>query len=88
MRNLSTTTRPAATRESLDTAMKTQRSLYICLCVFNPQVYHLEYFSYWGFTYARHHSRDFKCIVLIAQSCPTLCNPMDCSPPGSSVHGI
>ena len=21
-------------------------------------------------------------------SCPTLCNPMDCSPPGSSVHGI
>ena len=25
---------------------------------------------------------------LITQSCPTLCNPMDCSPPGSSVHGI
>ena len=25
--------------------------------------------------------------VLVAQSCPTLCNPMDCSPPGSSVHG-
>ena len=23
-----------------------------------------------------------------AQSCPTLCNPMDYSPPGSSVHGI
>ena len=22
------------------------------------------------------------------QSCPTLCNPMDDSPPGSSVHGI
>ena len=22
------------------------------------------------------------------QSCPTLCNPMDCSPPGSSVQGI
>ena len=27
-------------------------------------------------------------VVLIAQSCPTLCNPMDCSPPGASVHGI
>ena len=26
--------------------------------------------------------------VLVAQSCPTLCNPTDCSPPGSSVHGI
>ena len=22
------------------------------------------------------------------QSCPTLCNPMDCSPPGSCIHGI
>ena len=22
------------------------------------------------------------------QSCPTLCDPMDCSPPGSCIHGI
>ena len=26
--------------------------------------------------------------VLVAQSCPTLCNPMDCSLPVSSAHGI
>ena len=26
--------------------------------------------------------------VLITQLCPTLCDPMDCSPPDSSVHGI
>ena len=26
--------------------------------------------------------------VLVAQSCPTLCDPMDYRPPGSSVHGI
>ena len=26
-------------------------------------------------------------VVLVANSCPTLCDPMDCSPPGSSVHG-
>ena len=26
--------------------------------------------------------------VLVTQSCPTLCHPMDCSPPGSSVLGI
>ena len=26
--------------------------------------------------------------ILVAQSCPTFCDPMDCSPPGSSVHGI
>ena len=25
---------------------------------------------------------------LVAQSCPTLCDPMDCSLPGSAVHGI
>ena len=24
----------------------------------------------------------------VAQSCPTLCDPMDCSPPRFSVHGI
>ena len=24
----------------------------------------------------------------VAQSCPTLSDPVDCSPPGSSVHGI
>ena len=24
----------------------------------------------------------------VSQSCPTLCDPVDCSPPSSSVHGI
>ena len=27
------------------------------------------------------------CVCLVAQSYPTSCDPMDCSPPGSSVHG-
>ena len=27
-------------------------------------------------------------MCLVAQLCPTLCNPMDCSLPGSSGHGI
>ena len=27
-------------------------------------------------------------LVKVTQSCPTLCNPMDCGPPGSSVHEI
>ena len=26
-------------------------------------------------------------LCLVAQSCPILCDPMDCSPPGSSLHG-
>ena len=29
-----------------------------------------------------------KSEIQVAQSCPTLCHPMDCSPPCSSVHGI
>ena len=29
------------------------------------------------------------CVCLcVTQLCPTLCDPMDCSPPGSSVHGL
>ena len=37
----------------------------------------------WGFT-----SRNWSCCCLVAKSCLTLCDPMDCSLPGSSVHGI
>ena len=32
--------------------------------------------------------RQHPAPVLVAQSCPTLCNSIDCRPPGSSVHGI
>ena len=28
------------------------------------------------------------CYCSVTNSCPTLCDPVDCSPPGSSVHGI
>ena len=42
------------------------------VCLRTPFLYHTVY----GFN------------VLVAQSCPTLYNPMDCSPPGSSVHAI
>ena len=27
-------------------------------------------------------------LCLVTQLCPTLCDPMDCSPPGSSVNGV
>ena len=30
----------------------------------------------------------FFIYVLVILSCPTLCDPMDCSWPGSSIHGI
>ena len=29
----------------------------------------------------------YAMLCLVTQSCLTLCNPMDCSPPGFSVHG-
>ena len=35
--------------------------------------------------------RSLFCLICcrqVTQSCPTLCDPVDCSPPGSSVHGI
>ena len=34
----------------------------------------------------QHGARDI--LSVHAQSCPTLCGPMDCSPPDSSAHGI
>ena len=55
---------------------------------------------YWGFSCAQPWAKYYRSyyfvesseLVLracsVTQSCPTLCNPMDCSPPGSSVHGI
>ena len=37
-------------------------------------------------------TKEVSCLIypccLVAKSNPTLCNPMDCSPPGSSDHGF
>ena len=42
-----------------------------------------------GVTKSRTWLSDWtELIVVVAQSCPILCNPIDCSLPGSSVHGI
>ena len=39
------------------------------------------------------HKQSFSdsfplCVYVCTRSCPTFCSPMNCSPPGSSVHGI
>ena len=39
-------------------------------------------------TYAFQRESKWKVKMLVAQLCTTLCNPMDCSPPGNSVHRI
>ena len=42
-----------------------------------------------GYTWYQNPKRTWQNLkVLIAQQCPTLCNRMDCSPSGFSVHGI
>ena len=40
------------------------------------------------FTWNYHNIVNWLSPLLVTQSCLTLCNPMDCSSPGSSVHGI
>ena len=42
--------------------------------------------SHCVFTWSRGKTLPFL-VCLAAQSHPTLCDPVDCSPPGSSVHG-
>ena len=49
------------------------------------QFHHRE--SLIGQSCCRGFKLGYMCAKLL-QSCPTLCEPMDCSPPGSSVHGI
>ena len=44
-----------------------------------------EHWSGFPFPSPMHESEKWKGS---RSSCPTLCDPMDCSPPGSSVHGI
>ena len=33
-------------------------------------------------------NQHISVLALVAQLCPTVCDPMNCSPPGPSVHGI
>ena len=56
-----------------------------------PRINQPEWQAYWMFNETLHSSILFICRLCVcehAQSCPTLCDPMDCSLPGSSVHGI
>ena len=49
---------------------------YLHVCIY---IYYKNNFSICVYIYK---------VSEVAQSCPTLCNPMDCSLPGFSVHGI
>ena len=66
-----------------------------CSCLENPR----DGGAWWAAVYGVEQSRtrlkrlssSSRCLLrtcLVAQLCPTLCKPIDCSLPGSSVHGI
>ena len=40
------------------------------------------------FRYGKYYFNTDHVYATLLQSCLTLCNPIDCSPPGFSVHGI
>ena len=44
--------------------------------------------KYHGNPHRGDYNDDLGMLAQSLQSCPTLCDPMNCSPPGSSVHGI
>ena len=52
-----------------------------CLYYFSPMTYS-PWLCEWCFTI------HWLLLGEVPQLCPTLCNPMDCSLPGSSIHGI
>ena len=66
----------------------------------NHNNYSCSVFLYWGKKYLKFKRsknilemekiliQHFLFVSEVTQSCPTLCDPMDCSLPGSSVHGI
>ena len=74
-------------------------STLLCTCVSNDVIY-LKYdqtffffnkttfsqsLTFFGWVYTVHDSFSLQ-FSSVAQSCPTLCNPMNCSTPGLPVH--
>ena len=51
-------------------------------CALHTHTFSTSYFHSLVFLWMQH-----SC-CLVAKSCPIICNPVDCSPPGSSVYGI
>ena len=59
------------------------------MCLWSPGVlYSVLYLAFRNKISAYFSLPVCICCCLITKSCPTLCDPMDCSPSGSSVHGL
>ena len=84
-----------STLNYLGTSVENKLAIYVwdCIYVFKIFLYimmfwHLKNLSGWRET-THPRASQFSCMrAKSPQSCPTLCDAMDCSPPGSSVHGI
>ena len=78
-------------------------SVFLSIRVFsNESALRIRWPKYWSFSFSISPSNEYsglgchfllQCMTVkseseVAQSCPTLSSPMDCSLPGSSVHGI
>ena len=61
-----------------------------CRCVLSCMKINLQLAFLIPFLHREYWLCEFlgKVKALVSQSCLTVCNPMDCSPPASSVHGI
>ena len=55
-----------------------------------PLSNNLSFLPLWNMIFTISKTPQSLCVLCAKspQSCPTLCNPMDCSPSGSSLHGI
>ena len=71
---------------------KKKRSTFISLTILCVQLtlcaqIGFKHFIGWPILDYKYLDVLYAVLCLVTQSCPTLCNYMDCSPPGSSVHG-
>ena len=63
---------------------------FVCVQQFQHPTIFLFHTSRHGIERILHNclTGRFVVVVFVAKLCLTLCDPMDCSPPGPSVHGI
>ena len=69
--------------------------MYMCICVYvhqtSSQILCQLYMCMCVCVHTHTHTHIYMCLYVHAKAfhlCPTLCNPMDCSLPSSSIHGV